>query len=150
MLTKRASVGSPISGLRPEKLMWSAISISSPGGMSGRNEPAALVRISRSAPSAFSASSGARITAGVAALVVVRPPAEHRHARALEPPDHQPRVVPRHPGVREVRQLGIVDRHAVDRVGQVAEARAEHQPERDRLGAGAGADDLDGSRITAP
>ena len=31
-----ASLGSPISGLRPEKLMWSAISIRSPGGMSGR------------------------------------------------------------------------------------------------------------------
>ena len=27
--------------------MWSEISIRSPGGMSGRNEPAALVRISR-------------------------------------------------------------------------------------------------------
>ncbi len=34
--TKRASVFSPISGFRPEKLMWSDSSIRSPGRMSGR------------------------------------------------------------------------------------------------------------------
>ncbi len=43
---------SPNSGLAPVKLMWSVISISEPGGMSGRRLPAALVWSSVSQPSA--------------------------------------------------------------------------------------------------
>ena len=45
MPTKRASLASPISGLRLPKLMWSVISITEPGGKSSRRLPAALVRI---------------------------------------------------------------------------------------------------------
>ena len=131
MLTKRASVGSPISGLRPEKLMWSESSISSPGGMSGRNEPAALVRISRSAPRARSS--------------LERPAHQRRRRRSRSSArgrrarrrgrlrDRRRRGCgwwPRDAGVRKARQVGVVDRDAVDGVGQMAEAGAEHEAER--------------------
>ena len=58
MSTKRLLPVSPNSGLTPVKLMWSAIAISAPGGMSSRRLPAALVCSSVSQPS----SAMARIT----------------------------------------------------------------------------------------
>ena len=43
--------------------MWSEIATTLPGGVSARSEPAALVRISASAPSSFSARIGVEIAA---------------------------------------------------------------------------------------
>ena len=45
--------------------MWSVISMTEPGGMSGSSEPAALVRISLSMPMPASASSAGRMTAAL-------------------------------------------------------------------------------------
>ena len=63
MSRKRASEVSPISGLRPEKLMWSSISITEPGARSSRTEPAELVRTSVPIPRSRIVSITGRITA---------------------------------------------------------------------------------------
>ena len=45
--------------------------------------------------------------------------------------------------MRKAGEVGVVDRDAIHRLGQVAEPGAEDQADRDRRGAGAGADDFE-------
>ena len=68
--------------------MWSVISITEPGPISGSSEPAALVRISFSMPMPASTSSAGRIDRGVAVLVVVRAAGQHQHRHAGKTPGH--------------------------------------------------------------
>ena len=52
---------------------------------------------------------------------------EDGHAHAFERADHKVGVVARDAGMGKARQVGVRDRHAVDRACQMAEARAEDQ-----------------------
>ena len=84
----------------------------------------------------------------------MRPPAEDRDPCALQLPDHQFRVVAGHARMGEAGQIGIVDRDAVDGVGQVPQSRPQDEPERHRLRPRAGLDQIDkggvvGHRITS-
>ena len=109
--------------------MWSVISMTEPGAMSGSSEPAALVRISL-----LDADAGQRLERrphdrGVAVLVIVRAAGQHQHRRAGEDARRRPAPAwPVTPLLGKAGQVGIGDADGVlDLVDEPAEAGAEHQ-----------------------
>ena len=73
----------------------------------------------------------------------MRPPAKHRNAHTFQITDHQLWIVALHTGMWKTRQIGIVDRRAGNRVGQMAKTRPQYQPKLNRITPGAGADQPD-------
>jgi hypothetical protein len=84
-------------------------------------EPAALVRIRRLGPQRLQHLQRQAHRVAFAAFVVMRAAPEDGDAGALKIADDELGIVARHPRMGKARQLGVVDRSAVDLVGQVPE-----------------------------
>jgi hypothetical protein len=76
----------------------------------------------------------------LAAFVVMRAAAEDGDAGALQIADDELGVVARHPRMGKARQVGVVDRNAVDLVGQMPEPEPRTRPIFGRSTPGAVAD----------
>ena len=108
--------------------MWSVISITEPGAMSGSSEPAALVRISFVDADAGQHLQRRPHDRGVAVLVVMRAAGQHQHRRAGKTPGDDLAGMAGDAAPGKAGQVGIGDADGVlDLVDQPAEAGAQHQ-----------------------
>ena len=125
---KRSRFG-PSSGLSPDRLRWSVMSITSPGSKSGFSPPAALVRTSVPRPERQDGAQQERRLAMRVALVrmgaagAARSPARRGSCRPRSSP-----AWPSTDGARNVRDLAVRDGDARGRVEQLDDARPGPEP----------------------
>ena len=119
--------------------MWSARTTRSPLRYSRLIPPVAAVRISVVQPEPGEDAGREGDGGEVVPLVVVDTALEHRHGRPAEPAGDEVAGVALDRRVREVGDRGVGDaRRGLDEVGQVAQARAEDDPDAWGLGDAAG------------
>ena len=128
---RSSSAFGPRSGVRPVRLRWSAMTISVPGPKR-RVDAAGRVRQDDEPgpePARTAGRAGRRGRGRCPRRCGTGPGAWH--GRAVEPAEQQPPDVPGRGRGRPARQVGERDRDGVlEVVGQPAEPRAEHDPDR--------------------
>ena len=126
---KRSRLG-PSSGFSPDRLIVSAISITSPGSNSGLTPPAALVSTSVLHAQRQDGAQQQRRLAVAPALVRMGATGEHHHRGPGRAPDDQLAGVALHLGAGHIRDVAVRDSEAglgVEQVDHAAQPGAEHE-----------------------